>query len=128
MSKLLIAALLAVLSTSVMAEWTEVGGNDIKTTYADLSTIRKSGDKVKMWDLLDHKVAMTVGNTRYLSMTSQHEYDCNEETSRMLTFNEYSKNMGQGEVVYKSGNTHAEFEPISPDSLLKTLFKLVCGK
>ena len=76
MNKLLIAALLAVFSTNVMAEWTEVGGNDDRTTYADLSTIRKSGDKVKMWDLLDHKVAMTVGNTRYLSMTSQHEYDC----------------------------------------------------
>jgi hypothetical protein len=126
--KILIAVLLAVLSTSVLAEWTRVSGNDTHTSYADLSTIRKSGNAVWMWDLLDHKVVMTVGNTRYLSVTSQHEYDCKEETSRMLTFNEYSKNMGQGEVVYMSGNTHAELVPMSPDSLLKTLFKVACGK
>ena len=44
--KLLIAALLAVFSTNVLAEWTRVDDD----TYVDLSTIRKSGDRVKMWD------------------------------------------------------------------------------
>ena len=132
--KLLIAALLAVFSTNVMAEWTRVGDSDsdsdtnTNTAYVDLSTIRKSGDKVKMWDLLDYKVVQMVNGTRYLSAVAQMEYDCKEETAKLLTFNEHSKNMGQGEVVYSSGNTHAEFEPISPNSLLKTHFKLVCGK
>ena len=126
--KLLIAALLAVFSTSVMAEWTEVGGSDINTTYADLSTIRKSGDKVMMWALLDYKVVQMVDGTRFLSMTNQFEYDCKEETSRLSALIWYSKNMGAGEVVYNSGVVHREPQPISPGSLNRIHFKLACGK
>ena len=126
--KILIAALLAVFSTGVMAEWTMVGGNDDQTTYADLSTIRKSGDKVKMWDLMDCKVVRTVSGSRFLSVVAQDEYDCKEETSRPLAFNWYSKNMGQGEVVYTSGTLHVEPRPIAPGSIDNTLFKVACGK
>ena len=127
--KLLIAALLAVLSTSVMAEWTVVGGNDINTTYADLSTIRKSGDKVKMWSLTDYKVVKTSSDgTSYLSTKSLDEYDCKEETYKGLAYNKSSKNMGAGEVVYTSGNTHEEPRAIAPRSAGEALFKVACGK
>ena len=127
--KILIAALLAVFSTSVMAEWTEVGGNDDQTTYADLSTIRKSGDKVKMWDLLNYKVAKTsAAGKLVLSSVDQDEYDCKEEIRRPLAIIWYSKNMGDGEVVYTSGAMHEEFRPIAPGSIANTLFKLACGK
>jgi hypothetical protein len=126
--KLLIAVLLAVLSTSVLAEWTRVSGDDGITTYADLSTIRKSGDKVKMWDLYDLKVVRTAGSTRYLSLAAQNEHDCKEETARRLALIFYSKNMGQGEVVYTSGAMHEEPQPISPGSMENTLFKVACGK
>ena len=130
MKKLLIAALLALLSTSALAEWTKVGGNDTKTTYADLSTIRKSGDRIKMWDLMDLKVVQIFkgDGKRFLSSVTFTEYDCKEETQRPLTFNWYSKNMGAGEMVYSSGNVHAEFEPITPGSIDNTLFKVACGK
>ena len=126
--KLLIAALLAVFSTSAMAEWTAVAENEKSVQYADLATIRKSGNAVKMWNLLDYKVAMTVGNTRYLSMTNQFEYDCKEEVSKMLTWIRYSKNMGQGEAVSPSGAMHEEPRPISPGSVGETFFKVACGK
>jgi hypothetical protein len=127
--KLLIAVLLAVFSTNSMAEWTRVGGDgDGITTYTDLSTIRKSGDRVKMWDLMDYKVVQTVGSTRYLSLVAQDEYDCKEETRRTLALIFYSKNMGAGEVVFNSGAMHEEPQPISPGSMENTLFKVACGK
>ena len=126
--KLLVAALLAVFSTSVMAEWTEVGGNDTKTTYADLSTIRKSGDRVKIWSLFDFIVVQTVNGKRFLSTAVQYEYDCKEEISRKLAFNVYSKNMGAGEVVHTSGAIHEEPHPIPPGSIENSLFKVACGK
>ena len=126
--KLLIAVLLAVLSTSVMAEWTQVGGNDTETAYVDLSTIRKSGNKVKMWNLMDYKVVRTVVDKRFLSSAIQEEYDCKEETARTLTYNWYSKNMGQGEVVYTSGAMHEEPTPVSPGSVRESSFELACGK
>ena len=130
MSKLLIAALLAVFSTSVLAEWTMVGGNDTYISYADLSTIRKSGDKVKMWNLFDYKVVQIDKDdgTRYLSQAFQQAYDCKEETAKLLAHTWYSKNMGAGEVVYSSGVVHREPDPISPGSIDNTLFKVACGK
>ena len=127
--KLLIAALLAVFSTNVLAEWTEVGGDgDGTTTYADLSTIRKSDNKVKMWDLYDLKVVRTAGSTRYLSVAAQNEHDCKEETARKLAVIFYSKNMGQGEVLYTSGAIHEEPRPVPPGSMGETLFRVACGK
>ena len=127
--KLLIAALLAVFSTSVLAEWTMVGGgNDAYIGYADLSTIRKSGNKVKMWNLMDLKVVRMVNGTRFLSMTNQFEYDCKEETMRRLALNAYAKNMGQGEPVFTSGAMHEEPQPIPPGTEAEGLFKVACGK
>ena len=130
MSKLLIAVLLAAFSTSVLAEWTAIGENENSVQYANLSTIRKSGNKVKMWDLIDLKVVQVdkYDGARYLSLAVQYEYDCKEETVRMLMFNRHSKNMGAGEVVYSSGAVHREPDPISPDSVSEALFKLACGK
>ena len=131
MNKLLIAALLTVFSTSVMAEWTRVGGDgDGTTTYADLSTIRKSDNKVKMWILMDFKVVQIFkGNgARFLSMTMQEEYDCKEDTSKLLTANAYLKNMVAGEVVYASGAAHGEPVPVAPGSMGDDKFKVACGK
>jgi hypothetical protein len=130
MNKLLIAVLLAVFSTSVMAEWTRIGSDDISTIYANISTIRKSGDGVKMWALHDFKVVQIFkgDGTRILSMTMQEEYDCKEDTSKLLTFNQYSKNMGAGEVVYASGAAHGEPVPVAPDSVADVKFKVACVK
>ena len=52
MKRLLITLLLAVLSTSAMAEWVQTSESDNLTAYADhLKPIRKVGDKVKMWTM-----------------------------------------------------------------------------
>ena len=128
--KILIAVLLAAFSSSALAEWTMVGGDDGITTYADLSTIRKSGDKVKMWDLYDLKVVQIFkgDGKRFLSSVTFTEYDCKEETQRLLTFNWYSKNMGAGDVVYTSGVIHEEPRPMWPGSMREVLFKVACGK
>ena len=126
--KILIAALLALFSTSVMAEWTAVGSADTDTIYADLSTIRKSGDRVKMWHLHDYGIPVKKVGMSSLSQVVQQEYDCKEETAKLLAFIWYSRNMGHGEVVYTSGAMHEEPRPVSPGSVLEALFKLACGK
>ena len=127
MHKLLIAALLAVFSTNVMAEWTKVSDTDNFTNYADFSTIRKSGNTVKMWDLIDFKVVQTLDGRHFLSMAGQDEFDCKAETTRQLAVITYSKNMRAGEVVFNSGAMHEEPRPISPGTEGETLFKVACG-
>ena len=59
MKKLLLTLMLAIVSSSVMAEWVEISRNEDFgiTVYADPANTRKSGNEVKMWVLVDYKSA-----------------------------------------------------------------------
>ena len=129
MKKLLILLLLLV-STSVFAEWTAVDRNAAGiTTYADFGTIKRKGNKVKMWSLLDYKtVQKGVGDYRYLSVMTRDEYDCEEETILLLDFYRYSGNMREGDIVYSAPNIKVEARSVAPESIDEALFKIACGK
>ena len=129
MKKTLILLLL-LISTTVLAEWTEFGGNtdfDL-TSYIDFETIKRKDNKVWMWSLFDYKTIQKFKNYRYLSQVSRMEYDCEEETKRILDFYWYSENMRSGEVVYSETSIESEEESIIPDSLAKDIFEIVCNK
>ena len=85
MGKALLMGLLAVVSSSAVAKWVEIGGNESATAYADLATIEKAGNLVKMWDLLDFKVVQARPyGTPYRSQKTRQEYDCKAERARIL--------------------------------------------
>jgi hypothetical protein len=122
--------LLLLISTTVLAEWTEFGGNtdfDL-TSYIDFETIKRKDNKVWMWSLFDYKTVQKFKNYRYLSQVSRMEYDCEEETKRILDFYWYSENMRSGEVVYSETSIESEEESIIPVSLAKDIFEIVCNK
>jgi hypothetical protein len=127
--KNVVVLLLLLVSTNVFAEWTEVSGNDVITSYADFGTIKRKGNKVKMWSLLDLKTIQKGSRgERYLSSVSRDEYDCEEETERPLDIHWYSSNMGQGENVWSSTIIKNEARSVIPRSINETLFKIACGK
>ena len=119
------------ISTNVFAKWTRFGDSTdgATTVYIDFETIKKKGHKVKIWSLMDFKtVQKPPSGTKYLSTLSHDEYDCEEETNRMLDLYSYSRSMGQGEIVYSSTNIKNEAESILPGSIAEGLLKLACGK
>jgi hypothetical protein len=72
MRKALLILLLAVVSNSAVAEWVQVGGNETAITYADPATIRKAGNVVTMWRLLDYTKARGIeGIKPYASVKAQ---------------------------------------------------------
>ena len=125
--------MLLLVSTNVFAEWTWVGiSPDGKiTAYADLKTIRKNGNKVKMWSFFDYKTIKIFSgdNTKYLSSRNLNEFDCKNQTLTTITFTWFSENMLNGRIVYNDeiSNTHPVDE-IPPDSTSHGLFKIACGK
>ena len=129
MKKLLILLLLLV-STSVFAEWIRIGSNtdDDMTVYVDFGTIKKKGNKVKMWTMYDYKTVKMIENDRYLSMVNYDEYDCEKETVKWLDYYFYSGNMRTGEIVGSSTNIKKEPFSIMPGSIDETLFKITCSK
>ena len=129
MKKLLLILMLAVVSSSAMAEWVAIGISEDKyiTYYADLATLQKKGDRVKMWSLIDYKIVIREAGLQYMSTKQQQEYECKEVQVQTLHISAFSKNMGKGEVVF-TGATEAKWEPISPDSHQKLMWKSACGK
>ena len=125
----LIGLMLMAVSAGAMAEWTKIGtaSNGEFDDYADLSTIRKSGNTAKMWDLKDFKKAQTAANGKsYLSTMARYEYDCNEEKARMLSSYHYSGNMKNGDIAL-GGDYVGEWHSIPPESISATELKIACG-
>jgi len=128
--RLLLVTLLVLSCEPVYAEWVAVGRSEDGhvIVYADANTLRRKGELVKLWELLDYKTAQTKPNEEeYLSIRMQHEYDCVEELHRVLAFGQFTGNMGQGEIV-SSGAKATEWEPIVPESIWQIIWKTVCGK
>jgi len=125
----LIGLMLMAVSAGAMAEWTKIGGTDDFDEYADLSTIRKSGNTAKMWELRDFKKAQTSTSNgkSYLSDMTRREYDCNEEKYNLLSLYQYSGNMRNGDIVLSGENSDSRWTSIPPGSMVETTFKIACG-
>ena len=125
--KLLLGLMLLLPATAARAEWTDVGESDRFITYVDSATIRRNGNFVKMWDLMDYKTMQTVADVSFLSSKTQQEYDCKEERSRLLAFSWFSGQMGNGNVVL-SDSEPDKWKPIQPESFGEIKWKIACGK
>ena len=126
MHKAILMMLLAVVSSSAMAEWVKVSEDKLVTAYADPSTIRKLGDKVKMWALWDYSTAQEGDSKPYMSVRIQNEYNCKEETDRQIYATTFSGNMLEGNTIDMQGGRN--WEPIAPRTFGETLWKFACGK
>ena len=129
MKKVLVLLLLMV-STNVFAEWTavSVSSDNNQTNYVDVGTIKKKGNKVKMWTMYDYKTVKMIENDSFLSQVFHYEYDCENETIKQLDFIWYSGNMKSGDVVYSQRNMNIEPISVTPESINEHLFKIACGK
>jgi hypothetical protein len=126
--RMIMLTLLTLSSGNAPAAWVEVGGNEHTSTYADAETIRKSGNAVRMWHLVDHTKARAIAGIKpYLSIKMLDEYDCAQERTRTLSLSLHSGNMGEGELL-GTVNTPGDWRPVPPDTLVETLSAFACGK
>lgn len=56
---MLIGPLLLLSGEQVYADWVVAGRNEDMTQYIDPETIRRNGEQVKLWVLLDFKTVQT---------------------------------------------------------------------
>jgi hypothetical protein len=125
--RLLLITLLLLSSGPAYAEWVSVGTDDKLTLYVDPDTIRRKGDLVKMWSLLDYKTIQTSSGGSYLSTKQQSEYDCTDERERLIVFAAFSGSMGSGKVVFLN-QTEDKWVPVAPDSSGQAMWKFACAK
>lgn len=124
---------------SLKAEWVTVEESKDSTFYADFASMRKNGDRVKMWYLTDYKTLQTstegvypyIYNTQYMSSKTLGEYDCKEDQSRSIALSTYAENMGKGKEVHNSARNinyePGKWKPIFPNSIGEALWEAACG-
>jgi hypothetical protein len=133
MTRLLLITLLILSSGPVYAEWVPVDGNVEEgltpyTVYVDLDTIRRDGNVVKLWALMDFKTIQTDPGPSHLSVKSQREFNCTDEHVRLLALTAFSGNMGNGNAVYSYSDSKDQGIAVEPDSVAHRLWKFACGK
>ncbi len=130
MKKLLFVLILAVVSSSVMAEWVEIAGSaegtdetEVITVYADPETILKTGNRVKIWSLTDYKI--TEEESRATSARQKDEYDCKEKKQRILFIAFYSGHMGKGETILID-NERGDWQQPLAGSIDEAILEFAC--
>lgn len=125
MHKAILIMLLTVVSSSAMAEWVYVAEDEEETfvIYVDLATIQKTGNRVKIWALLDYR---TVQEPDFISVTQKGEYDCKEKQYRTLLLSTHSGRMANGETVFIQ-NEPDDWNPVTLDSVIGSALDFACG-
>jgi hypothetical protein len=126
--KAAVVLVLGLAATAAMAEWSRIKGDPTLTLLADPVTIRRSGDMVTMWSLLDYtKPRTNARGQAYLSSKQYREYDCAGRLSRRLEFSRYTENTGWGQVL-DANKTPGAWSPVVSGSVAGELLKFACGE
>ncbi len=127
MRKAILMMLLAAMSASAMAEWVLVDESSMGKAYVNPGTVSKSGDLVKLWELIDFKKAQEHGGESFFSFTSEVEYDCVRKSFQTLRTVGLSGHMATGSVI-ASGSGSRQWQPVAGGTSAERSWRFVCGK
>ena len=127
-----LALLLVLSSGSVYAEWVAVEKDylspGLQTVYIDPDSIRREGNLVTLWQLIDFKwmQGSARGPARFMSTKTHKQFDCVGKRVRLLAFTEFSHSMGTG--IRVDGHIDSgHWMPVEPDSVNHALWEAACG-
>ncbi len=145
MTRLLLIALLVLSPGPAYAEWVWVTASEDGefTIYADPDTIRREGNLVTLWQLIDFKWMQWKGSMinpyrfarlhrfgyaphGFFSTTSHKQFDCAAKRLRLLAFTEYYGRMATGRAA--AGYVDQDnWLPVKPESLNRALWEVACN-
>ena len=120
--------LLSGMSSSALAEWVRIYGNDQLNAYADAASIRKKGNISKVVSLFDFREERVLKDgTPYQSIVRETEFNCKQNQQRMVSFAIYSAKMAKGKIV-ESGEEPQDWKTVSREQLARDMKKYVCSR
>lgn len=120
---------LALLSNTVLAEWTEIEKFEDNThIFADTTSARRSGDTAEMLHLVRWgEPQADPGQAPYLSTIVRTAYECIDKRERYLASTSYAGTMGNGVKVISDTDEAENWSSISGGSMEEKLWMLACG-
>lgn len=129
----LLITFLLLSTVPAYAEWVAVEkdylSTGLQTVYIDPNSIRREGNVVTVWQLIDFKWMQgnPRGPTRFLSTKTQKQFDCADKRLRLLAFTEFSRGMGTG--IPRDGYVGKDnWLPVEAESMSHALWEVVCDK
>jgi hypothetical protein len=115
------------------AEWVEVESQyqlpGLHTIYVDPDTIHREGHLVKLLQLTDYRWMQggPKSTPRFLSTTTNKQFDCEKPRLRLLAFTEFPRRMASGRPAEEYVDPD-RWLPVQPDSIDQALWELACAK
>ena len=126
MKKILIAVFFIWMS-NVWAESVTVSVSDKAIVSVDVSTIKRTNNKIKYWATISFKNPLNLKNGEaYRSIKSLEQVDCDAETKDAKYVVFYSGVNGEGDSVYSKEDAAKE-EPVIPGTIGESVFTFVCN-
>jgi hypothetical protein len=120
-------AMLTLIGMPAWAGWQIVGSNGVSNLFADNGPIRREGDKVRMWDMIDYREPQERDGMSYRSMKVEVEYDCEAQRYRNLSATLHVGRLAEGEPVATYARPDA-WQAIQAGSGIDLLAKFACDK
>jgi hypothetical protein len=129
MNKLLLALILTIISSNILADWTLVRTGKESDEYVDTATIHISGNQAKMWSLtnISKNIKNIKPGEKAFAVKTVREYDCKKHKSRALFVAWYNDYMGTGGIERSSENPDAKWKEVTP-GIRESNWKIACGK
>jgi len=121
--RVLVIALL--FASSVWAEWSNIGENDVDTVYVDLQSMHSQGNIRKVLELQDLKQR---GKNGEMSVLIKSEYDCEKGTYRVMAVTTYAGPMAAGKKIFSKTINSKVWISVESAADDETVFDTVCAQ
>jgi len=115
------------VATGNTTDWVAVGRAHTFTVYANPATVRRSGGKVTLWEIIDYNTAQMNDGEPYMSRKTKNEYDCKQKRFRILALSLHSENLGGGNVIWSDPDPD-KWTPVAPGRVGEASWKFACGE
>ena len=129
MKKLMFGMMFLLASASVGAEWVQIDSSSDGeyALFVGKATIKRNGDLVKMWDLMNFRNEKKIAGVAAMSSKRLSEYDCKKSKMKVLGFSMYSNKMASGRVVFSNYDVE-QWDQIVPGAIGDFTWKEACRK
>lgn len=119
--------LLAVMSSSAMAEWKKIEGvRGSDSNYFDPVSANRNGTRAQIQTLVNFVEKQRTETDWYVSAKYRTEYDCNKKQWRLLESRLYKEPMGGGEAIVINTRSSAGWMPTLPGTLTELNMGIAC--
>jgi hypothetical protein len=122
----LIAVLLAAGVTQASAAWKRIGETSDAQSYADFSTIERTGSTARVTVMSDYHDEQSWNGFSFFSSWAMFEYDCETPRSRVIQEHGFTGHMATGTITYKI-EAPRQWQPVNKGTISETRRDLACG-